>query len=208
MMSRGHYLQTFTGKAFYPLDPRPEDICIEDIAHALTYLCRFGGHCKRFYSVAEHSWNVAESIHLAGYSDALAFEGLMHDAAEAYVGDMVWPLKNSEGLEAYKAIDDRIDLLIRQKYGLPEKMSAVVKRYDLVMLSTEKRDLTSEPKTRTTSEGRATLEAGTALEKLGPWVSDDFAPLDYVRLGDVVAPLPMTVQLQFMHAFKRFGGYL
>jgi hypothetical protein len=52
---RGDWIQTATGRPFWPIDPRPEDIDIEDIAHALSMLCRFGGHCLRFYSVAEHS---------------------------------------------------------------------------------------------------------------------------------------------------------
>ena len=59
MERRGDWMQTHSGLRFYPLDPRPEDIRIEDIAHALPMICRFNGHCSRFYSVAEHSLNVA-----------------------------------------------------------------------------------------------------------------------------------------------------
>ena len=55
-ISKG-WIQTFTGKRMYPLDPKPEDICIEDIAHALSNICRFTGHTKKFYSVGEHSIN-------------------------------------------------------------------------------------------------------------------------------------------------------
>lgn len=59
---RGDWIQTFTGRRFWPLDPRPEDVCIEDIAHALSLKCRFGGHCTRFYSVAEHSVHVSNYV--------------------------------------------------------------------------------------------------------------------------------------------------
>lgn len=55
----GDWMQTFTGRQFWPMDPRPEDLDILDIAHALSLLCRFGGHCQRFYSVAEHSVHVS-----------------------------------------------------------------------------------------------------------------------------------------------------
>lgn len=82
------WIQTFTGKKF-PLDkPDPALIDIEGIAHALSLLCRFNGHCTRFCSVAEHSVHVAREIDLD-----LAMEGLLHDAAEAYLGDVHSPLK-------------------------------------------------------------------------------------------------------------------
>lgn len=86
----GDWMQTFTGKQFFPLDPRPEDFDIRDIAHALSMICRYGGHAKHFYSVAEHSWHI--SMHV---SPEAALFGLMHDAAEAYLGDMVRPLKQN-----------------------------------------------------------------------------------------------------------------
>lgn len=78
-------IQTYTGRKFWPLDPRPEDVCIEDIAHALSLKCRFGGHCKRFYSVAQHGALVCNTLNVNGgrRSPVLLMQGLMHDAAEA-----------------------------------------------------------------------------------------------------------------------------
>ena len=77
---RGGWIQTYTGRQFWPLDPRIEDIDIHDIAHALSHQCRYSGHCLRFYSVAEHS--VLLSHHVAGEHMLWA---LLHDAWEAYL---------------------------------------------------------------------------------------------------------------------------
>lgn len=76
--ARDAHFTTYTGRTFYPFDPRPEDICIEDIAHSLSNMCRFCGHVREFYSVAEHS--VRGASHLYGLN---ALQFLLHDAAEA-----------------------------------------------------------------------------------------------------------------------------
>ena len=91
------YIGTYTGKHFYPLDPKAEDICIEDIAHSLSNLCRFNGHTKRFYSVAQHSLNVERFIKKLSWGERLRLYGLMHDFAEAYIGDMTTPYKVTFG---------------------------------------------------------------------------------------------------------------
>lgn len=148
------------------LAPSVKDIDIEDIAHALSMICRFGGHTRRHYSVAEHSWRVSIALRQEGASRLEQLEGLMHDAAEAYVGDVTWPLKNSVGMEGYYEIEHLFEDAIRCRFGLPLKLSAKVKRMDLVLLETEKRDLTNEGPGRRTGN-RDVLEAGTALEALG-----------------------------------------
>lgn len=81
-----YWIQTYTGRAFDLNDPQPQQVSIEDIAHALSLICRFTGHCGKFYSVAEHSVLVSRYCQWPT-------EGLMHDAAEAYVGDVSNPLK-------------------------------------------------------------------------------------------------------------------
>lgn len=114
--------------------PETSAFTIKDIAHALSHICRFGGHCPTFYSVAQHSV-------LASYAapEGFEFEALMHDAHEAFVGDMVKPLKIL--LPAYAEIEDRIERAVRSRFGLPLEMSPEVKQVDLGMLASEQRSL-------------------------------------------------------------------
>ena len=124
------YLSTYTGKKFFPFDPRPEQICIEDIAHGLSMLCRFSGQCPYFYSVAEHS------IYLVHFlPDNLQLEGLLHDASEAYLADLPRPVK--AGLPEYKAIEARVERVIAEKLGLPFPMAPEVKAADQALLKHE-----------------------------------------------------------------------
>lgn len=183
-MRRGDWLQTVSGRAFYPLDPRPEDIDIGDIAHALSQVCRFGGHCLRAYSVAEHSVRVAQAIRDYGGSHDTQFEGLLHDAAEAYIGDVIWPLKQAEELGGYKRIERAIEHAIADRFGLPRRKSPIVKHFDLVLLSTEKRDLMSAGPGR---EDGAEREGAAAREHLDAWHSDGWQPL-----AERIEPWPAT----------------
>jgi hypothetical protein len=88
MERKGDWIQTYTGKKFWPLDPIREDIDIADIAHALSNQCRFAGHCMHFYSVAEHCVHVSKVL-----PHEFALAGLLHDAAEAYLVDVPRPIK-------------------------------------------------------------------------------------------------------------------
>lgn len=129
------YIQT-AGRNYVDLaDPDPDQIDIEDIAHGLSHICRWVGHTRQFYSVAEHSLlccNCADPEH--------ALEALLHDAAEAYVGDVSTPLKAMLG-PIYTDIEQRIDRVIRAKYGLPEQETLVVKRIDQSVMTLELQDI-------------------------------------------------------------------
>ncbi|MGN7610944.1 phosphohydrolase [Magnetococcales bacterium HHB-1] len=127
----GAWIQTYTGKPFWPLNPRPEDIDILDIAHALSMLCRFNGHCKRFYSVAEHSVHISRIVEPKD-----APWGLLHDAAEAYLTDMPKPVKQE--ILHYQKIEDRLLSVIAKHFGLSQTIPLDIKRSDRVMLATEK----------------------------------------------------------------------
>ncbi len=108
---RGDWIATFTGKRFWPLDPRPEEVCIEDIAHALSMKCRFGGHCARFYSVAEHSVYVSQAV-----KPDLRLAALLHDAAEAYLADIPRPVKKD--IPDWAHIEATVDRAIAEHFRL------------------------------------------------------------------------------------------
>lgn len=128
------YVSTFSGNRFYPLEPRIDCVSIEDIAHGLAYQCRFNGQTHEFYSVAQHSLIVSS---LAPTDLRLA--ALLHDAAEAYLGDMVKPLKVL--LPEFAAIEDQVSAIIGAAFGIDFSDYAPIKRADLIALATEKRDL-------------------------------------------------------------------
>jgi hypothetical protein len=131
------WIETFTGLQFHLLNPRPEEICIEDIAHALSLQCRFTGHTRKFYSVAEHSYYV---------SLVAALPGLLHDASEAYIGDLSRPLKHFTPVgPEYLRIESNIERAIALKFELPWPPSfevlEIVKKADNSILYTEKDQL-------------------------------------------------------------------
>jgi hypothetical protein len=105
---------TFTGRLFNFLDPRIDEVDLLDIAHGLSNLCRFNGQSNEFYSVAQHSVCVS---HLCNTPDARW--GLLHDAAEAYLGDIVSPVKhNIPGMENFSLIEDVVMNAIAARFGL------------------------------------------------------------------------------------------
>jgi len=130
-------IQTFTGKYINFLDTTDNLYDIVDIAHALGNLCRFSGHCKKFYSVAQHSVLASCVV-----PKEFAFEALMHDRIEAYMGDMVSPLKHM--MPDFKIVEKRLEHDSAQYFYLPTEMSPEVKKADIIMLATEKRDIMAE----------------------------------------------------------------
>lgn len=156
----GDWCQTISGVMMYPLDPRPEEIIIDDIAHALSMQCRFGGHVKDFYSVAEHSVRVSNEL-----PSHLALWGLLHDAAEAYLIDLPRPIKRFSDIgRLYSKIEDNLMRVICQKFGLPEQMPLEVHQMDDILLATERRDLTCSVPKPWEDDGTAPLAT-----KISPW---------------------------------------
>lgn len=109
---KGNWSQTFTG-LIYPLDPREYEINIEDIAHHLSMQCRFAGACKFHYSVAQHAIYVSQQV-----PKEWALWGLLHDASEAYLGDLVRPLKLTAFGAGYQVHERRLQIAICKKFGL------------------------------------------------------------------------------------------
>ncbi len=136
-MADHSWIVTFTGKRFYPLAPRVEDIDIVDIAHALSNICRFTGHCSTFYSVAQHSILCAQMAPVW-----LKASMLLHDASEAYLCDLSRPVKHAKGMESYRTAEQRLQNLVGQRFGV-EFSDPLVHEIDNRMLMTERRDLTN-----------------------------------------------------------------
>jgi hypothetical protein len=130
MQRAGDWMQLASGRQFWPLDPRPDEVHIEDIAHALSMMCRYGGHTTRFYSVAEHCVHISRAC-----SPENALAGLLHDASEAYATDIIRPIKPF--LPGYRQIEDRLSDCIAAAFGLPEAMPAEVKALDIAILRNE-----------------------------------------------------------------------
>lgn len=132
------WIQTFTGRKFYPLAPNADDIDIVDIAHSLSLQCRYTGHCKQFYSVAEHSVHVA----MAASRDNRLW-ALLHDASEAYLTDVPRPIKPA--MTEYKAMEGRVMFEVCRKFKLPRVMPQEVKDLDARILHDEMRQIMGPP---------------------------------------------------------------
>lgn len=128
---------TFTGKTIRPLDPDPNDVDIEDIAHALANSCRFTGHVSSFYSVAQHSYLCSLLV-----PEEFRLTGLLHDASEAYLSDIARPIKSQSDFgDVYKKYEGRLEEVIAERFGLVYPYPPEVREADSILLITEQRDL-------------------------------------------------------------------
>lgn len=126
----GRLIRTYSGHYFDVFDPNPDHIEIEDIAHSLSLLCRFAGHIKSFYSVAEHSLWVAHKV-----APQNALSALLHDASEAYLIDLPKPIKNE--IPQYLEIEDKVMKVIAKKLGFQYPFPEDVKFADKAALEYE-----------------------------------------------------------------------
>lgn len=140
-MRAGDWIQTSSGRQFWPMDPRPEDVFIEDVAHALAHLCRYGGHVLKFYSVAEHSVHLARHV-----SPEHALWALLHDASEAYLVDVPRPIKPF--LVNYYDAEAKIMAAICERFGLAPEMPEAVKAADYAVLTDEREQNMAAPPVR------------------------------------------------------------
>lgn len=132
MNARGDWIQTAHGRQFWPMDPRPNEVHLDDIAHALSMLCRFGGHCLRFYSVAEHCVLMARKAE----DKRTALWALLHDASEAYLVDVPRPIKPF--LVGYDAAEAKIMRAVEFRFNLHLGLPEGVKRMDRAILMDER----------------------------------------------------------------------
>jgi hypothetical protein len=179
------YVSTFKGNRFYPFNCEITEIDIEDIAHGLAYQCRFNGQTRKFFSVAEHSLIVSALL-----PPELKFAGLMHDMAEAYMGDRVKPLKVLS--PELNDLEDQLTMVLAAHFGIDFTNYAPIKRADFISLATEKRDLMPN-----STEDWSYLEGIPALAKpltpMGPEEAMELFLDEFYRLAPVAAPAPRSL---------------
>lgn len=161
------WMITSTGRAFYPLQPRVQDLHSIDIAHSLSMQCRYGGHTKRFYSVAEHC--VLMSYAVPAQDAAWA---LLHDATEAYVSDVISPIKRE--LPQFREIEEQVMECIVDKYKLGTyAMPASVVAADLRILLDERAELLPPSRMRWRDEIENLTPLGVPIEGWSPELAED-----------------------------------
>ena len=155
------WIQTFSSKRFYPFRPIVEDIDIEDIAHALSHQCRFTGHLRCHYSVAQHSCLVSDR--LRGDRE-LALWGLLHDASEAYLQDLAKPVKDHPALEGYRQAEKKLQAAICERFGLPTEEPHAVRAVDRQLCDLEARSFLPG--------GPLWLGGGVRFDSIEPWSAE------------------------------------
>lgn len=136
------WIITFSGRRFWPLHPNPDDLCIEDIAHALSNICRFTGHVSDFYSVSQHSVLASELMWSVQPTRIdLRLQALLHDASEAYLCDLARPVKHAPALKGYRLAEHTLQTMIYQKFGVPLEEPPELKQIDRELRVTERRQL-------------------------------------------------------------------
>lgn len=190
------WIMTASGRRFWPLEPRVEDVDIGDIAHHLAHLCRFTGAVREFYSVAQHSVQISLALAptLAGPSRlhdravwrARGLYGLLHDASEAYLVDVPRPLKRDPSFRVYRVFEERLQTVIYDAFGLTMTGEpADLKVVDRRMLRTEQRDL---------------------MPPAGPGeYRHDVAPFDSVSFAEGTW-MPWRARLVFLNRFVELEG--
>ncbi len=137
---------TYTKIRMSPIDPKPEDISIYDIAHSLSFMCRANGHISHFFSVAQHSINCCYEAMNRAFPERLQLALLLHDGSEAYLADITRPVKRS--LEYYLEIEERLQRMIYKTFGLEnitaeeqaiiDEIDNSMLHYEFLMLADEK----------------------------------------------------------------------
>ena len=176
------HLQTFTGRRFSPLAPKVSDIVIEDIAHALSHLCRFGGHVQSFYSVAQHAVLVSHAV-----PPEVALWGLLHDGSEAYLVDVPSPLKRTAAMRGYVAVEALMQRTVYQAFGLEGEEPEAVHDAD---------------------EGLLLLEAEALLPGgPGPWADEIRARRGHRLPNLTIQPVaPARAKAGFLRRFAALTG--
>jgi 5'-deoxynucleotidase YfbR-like HD superfamily hydrolase len=130
-------MDTYSGAMFDPFHPDPDKILIEDIAHQLSLICRFNGCCLFHYSVGQHSLYVTDYVAAAGADLKTQLAALLHDSAEAYLGDWIRPIKYRQEFKALREIEQRLLGVIMAKYGAVGADWQIIRKADNAVVSAE-----------------------------------------------------------------------
>ena len=192
------WIQTYSGRQFWPLTPNSDDVCIEDIAHALSLTCRYSGHCREFYSVAQHSClmlDIYQRLSNDGYIESPHDKDramlLLHDAGEAYLPDIATPIKDK--INGFMQIEHDVLCAVYAKYDIPIHLieSPLRKTIDTIMLHWEKRDVMArEPADWGLLDIPIDLQK---LEPVQPWCCTE-AKLRFLELGKMLL-VPGEIEL-------------
>ena len=136
----GNWINTATGVAFHPLEPRAEDVSLEDIAHSLSQQCRYTGHTSSFYSVAEHSVLVAKGVKALGGSINEQRWGLLHDGSESFISDVSSPVKKHPSFAFYREVEKKIMDVVAERFKLEGPEPDLVRYVDAQMIAFESMD--------------------------------------------------------------------
>lgn len=139
MKKEDSWIRTYSGGKVYFFEPEKSYINIEDIAHALSLICRFNGAVSDFYSVCQHSCLVADAVFEETGNKRLAYAGLLHDASEAFISDIPSPFKAH--FPGFKEIEVKMEEWLSKSFGFEYPFDPIIKKHDLRALSTEMRDL-------------------------------------------------------------------
>ena len=179
---RGEWMHTSLGGKFFPLDPRPEEVFMSDIANGLALDCRYAGQGRvdRYYSVAEHSVLVAQAARRIGLSSRGVFVALLHDAAEAYLNDLPRAVKQAVG-KGYRDVEDAVQTVIFDKYELAEaahEYHDAVKDLDRRIVSAEKAAIVCHREQVWAADALEPLE-GVVVSCLAPPQAKSFFATEY-----------------------------
>ncbi len=174
------WIELITGGPFYYNDPHWD---IGAIAHALSMICRFTGHCRKFYSVAEHSVLVSRIMEDQGLGGPM--EGLLHDGVESVLADIARPAKNL--LKDYKALEKALDVSLRKNFQLPETMSEGCMKADAIALLVEARELMpNRGENFTGMSDEVVLAAKKATYMVAGWSPENARERFMTRMHDIL----------------------
>ncbi|MGN6107391.1 MAG: YfbR-like 5'-deoxynucleotidase [Kofleriaceae bacterium] len=172
-------MQTYSGEQIWPLDPRADEVHLDDICVGLARECRYGNHCRDFYSVAEHSVIVSLNVERIALNSwwspakarLAARQALLHDASEAYIGDIPSPLKSQRAMRGYRRVESRWEDAVNQRFGVrpTRQTTELVHEVDRRVVLDEVEALMLDPHMWVTTRRRQHVEPLGAEIAAMPW---------------------------------------